>query len=50
MLFKSCPVKVKAAGEKDGLDDNFSNGLAWPGGIGDPAEVAGCRCEMDLNF
>lgn len=37
-------------GETVGLDDNFSNGLAWPGGIGDPAEVAGCRCEMDLNF
>ena len=37
-------------GETVPLDDVFSNGLMWPGGIGDPAEVAGCRCELDINF
>lgn len=37
-------------GETVGLDEDFSNGLAWPGGVGDPDETAGCRCAMDLNF
>ncbi len=37
-------------GETVGVDDVFSNGLRWPGGIGDPDETAGCRCEMDINF
>ena len=37
-------------GETVGVDEAFSNGLMWPGGVGDPDEVAGCRCELDINF
>ena len=37
-------------GETVGIDEEFSNGLRWPGGIGDPDETAGCKCEMDINF
>jgi HK97 family phage portal protein len=37
-------------GETVGVNDVFSNGLRWPGGAGDPAESAGCKCEMDINF
>jgi len=37
-------------GETVPLDDDFSNGLKWPGSIGDPAETAGCKCAVDINF
>lgn len=39
-------------GETVGLDDEFSNGLRWPGdsASGDPAEVANCRCEVTVNW
>lgn len=37
-------------GETVPVDDVFSNGLRWPGGVGDPDEVAGCQCELDVNF
>lgn len=37
-------------GETVGIDETFSNGLLWPGGAGDPDEVAGCRCAVDINF
>lgn len=39
-------------GETVGLDDEFSNGLRWPGdsASGDPAEVANCRCEVVVNW
>lgn len=39
-------------GETVGLDDEFSNGLRWPGdsASGDPAEVANCQCEVVVNW
>ena len=39
-------------GETVGLDEEFSNGLRWPGdsASGDPAEVANCRCEVVVNW
>lgn len=38
-------------GETVPLSENFSNGLPWPGGIGgDVEDVAGCQCELDINF
>lgn len=38
-------------GETVGLDENFSNGLAWPGdAAGGADEVAGCNCDMTINF
>lgn len=39
-------------GETVGLDDEFSNGLRWPGdsASGDPAEVANCKCEVAVNW
>lgn len=34
-------------GETVGIDENFSNNLPWPGGIGAGAdEVAGCQCSL----
>ena len=34
-------------GETVGIDDEFSNGMPWPGSFtGDPAEVAGCQCSV----
>jgi HK97 family phage portal protein len=44
------PSHAAMNGETVGIDDVFSNGLRWPGGIGDPDETAGCQCEMDINF
>ena len=32
------------------IDEPFSNGLMWPGSAGPPAEVAGCRCTVDINL
>lgn len=39
-------------GETVGLDDEFSNGLRWPGdsSSGDPAEIANCQCEVVVNW
>lgn len=39
-------------GETVPLDDNFSNGLKWPGdgSSGDADELAGCTCELEINF
>jgi len=34
-------------GETVGIDEEFSNGMPWPGSFtGDPAEVAGCQCSV----
>ena len=45
----SRPRKAHARlnGETVALDDQFSNGLDWPGGYlpGHPEQVAGCRCK-----
>lgn len=37
-------------GETVGVDEDFSNGLAWPGASGDADEVAGCTCDMKIRF
>ena len=38
-------------GETVGLDDDFSNGLKWPGAGGSDAdESAGCQCSVSINF
>jgi HK97 family phage portal protein len=38
-------------GETVGLDDNFSNGAAWPGDSAlSEDERAGCACDMEMNF
>lgn len=39
-------------GETVGIDEEFSNGLRWPGdsASGDPAEVANCQCEVVVNW
>lgn len=44
------PEHASMDGETVGIDEEFSNGLKWPGSFGDPDEVAGCNCEVDLNF
>ncbi len=44
------PEHAAMDGETVGIDEEFSNGLQWPGSFGDPDEVAGCNCEIDLNF
>lgn len=35
-------------GEEVGIDDEFSNGLKWPGSYGDAEEIANCRCEIAI--
>ena len=37
-------------GETVGIDDDFSNGMPWPGAGSDAAEVAGCQCEVEVSF
>lgn len=37
-------------GETVPVDEQFSNGLDWPGSFGDPDEVANCNCSIDLSF
>lgn len=35
-------------GEEVGIDEEFSNGLPFPGSYGDPDEVAGCTCSVSI--
>lgn len=44
------PEHAQMDGETVGIDEQFSNGLDWPGSFGDPDEVAGCNFSVDLNF
>jgi phage portal protein len=46
------PEHAAINGETVGIDDEFSNGLRWPGdsASGDPAEVANCQCEVVVNW
>ena len=39
-------------GETVWLSENFSNGMSWPGdgSIGDADELAGCQCELVINY
>src|SRR5690625_4799215 len=38
-------------GETVGLDENFSNGLPWPGSVeGGADETAGCQCSLEINI
>lgn len=36
-------------GETVDLQDDFSNGLPWPGAFGDVEQSAGCQCLVDLG-
>jgi len=36
-------------GETVGIDEKFSNGLAWPGDSGPADEVAGCNCGVSVS-
>jgi hypothetical protein len=37
-------------GETVKLSEDFSNGLPWPGSVGDPAEVANCNCDLEIEI
>ncbi|MBW8171801.1 phage portal protein [Ornithinimicrobium sp. Arc0846-15] len=38
-------------GQTVSLDEDFSNGLPWPGAAGSDAdEVAGCKCAVEINY
>lgn len=37
-------------GETVGIDEEFSNGMKWPGAGGDVDEVAGCNCAVDISY
>lgn len=37
-------------GETVGIDEEFSNGMEWPGAGGDVDEVAGCNCAVDISY
>lgn len=37
-------------GETVGVEEDFSNGMPWPGSsLGDVDEIAGCQCLLELN-
>lgn len=46
------PSHAAMDGETVGLDELFSNGLKWPGdgSSGDADELAGCTCDLWLNW
>ncbi len=45
------PSHASMDGETVKLDDNFSNGAAWPGDASlDVDDIAGCTCDLQLNF
>lgn len=37
-------------GETVGIDEEFSNGMQWPGAGGDADEVAGCQCSVVIGY
>lgn len=45
------PEHAAMDGETVSLDENFSNGLAWPGdAAGGADEIAGCNCDMSISY
>lgn len=44
------PAHAVMDGEERGLDEDFSNGQRFPGQGTDPAEIAGCRCSVDVEI
>jgi hypothetical protein len=44
------PAHAAMDGETVGIDEQFSNGLDWPGSGGDVDEVAGCNCTCEVGF
>lgn len=40
------PSHAAMNGETVGIEELFSNGARWPGGVGDPDEDAGCTCSL----
>lgn len=45
------PAHAAMNGEQVGLDEEFSNGLSWPGDArGGADQVAGCNCDMTISF
>jgi len=44
------PSHAAMNGETVDIDARFSNGMDWPGDLGDPDEVAGCNCDVQVNI
>jgi HK97 family phage portal protein len=44
------PAHAAMDGETVPLNEDFSNGLAWPGSFGDVDEVAGCNCDLQIEL
>ena len=45
------PEHAAMDGETVGINDNFSNGLAWPGDAsGSVDDLAGCNCDLQMNW
>lgn len=45
------PEHARMDGETVGIDDEFSNGQAWPGSASaDPADSCGCNCSVSINL
>ena len=45
------PSHAAMDGETVRLSEDFSNGMPWPGSpAGDADELAGCACELQLNW
>lgn len=44
------PEHAAMSGETVGIDEEFSNGMKWPGESGDVDQVAGCNCSVEVSF
>lgn len=42
------PEHAELDGEEVGIDEDFSNGLPYPGAFGDPDATANCNCSIDV--
>lgn len=44
------PSHAQLNGVTVGIDEDFPNGLPWPGAAGDPDETSGCRCAVEISI
>ena len=47
---RSRPSHAQMDGETVGIEDDFSNGMRWPGDSSDADEVANCNCSVDFVY
>lgn len=47
---RSRPSHARMDGETVGIEDEFSNGMRWPGDSSDADEVANCNCSIEFVY